>query len=212
MFDRTLVGDGWIHKARPGRPHTSIQPASLDIPMSFPIELAECIIDASCSHPPTLAACSLVCKQWLPRSRHHLFSSLDLSADWNPEPNAVTEFIKIIDTPNSTLIPYVTGVVLSKRSWGMTPVHKILTILAVLGSVQVFCTLIARHTSPCIFRSFPPPSPISRCICTPTCQCPCSSITSVRSPSWNRSILVAPRDIRPACHHYPESRRRGSTH
>ncbi|KAJ7036712.1 hypothetical protein C8F04DRAFT_1257595 [Mycena alexandri] len=101
--------------------------------MRVPIELVENIIDASCSNSPTLAACSLVCKQWLPRSRHHLFSSLDLSADWTPEPNSVTEFFKVIDTPHSTLIPYVTGVVLSKRSWGMTSVHKILTTLARSG-------------------------------------------------------------------------------
>ncbi|KAJ6536824.1 hypothetical protein B0H19DRAFT_1382699 [Mycena capillaripes] len=101
--------------------------------MPFPIELVECIIDASCLHPPTLAACSLVCKQWLPRSRHHLFGSLDLSADWTPEPNVVTNFFNIIDTPNSTLTPYITGVVLSKRCWGMTPVHRILTVLARSG-------------------------------------------------------------------------------
>ncbi|KAJ7743680.1 hypothetical protein DFH07DRAFT_925294 [Mycena maculata] len=101
--------------------------------MALPIELAECIIDASRHHPPTLATCSLVCKRWLPRSRHHLFSSLDLSADWNPEPNSVTEFLKIIDSPKSTLIPYVTTVVLSKRSWGMTPIPKILAVLARSG-------------------------------------------------------------------------------
>lgn len=101
--------------------------------MLLPIELIECIIDASRYHSSTLAACSLVCKQWLPRSRHHLFSSLDLSADWNPEPNSVTEFIKLIDTPNSTLIPYVRTVVLSKRSWGMIPVQNILGVLARSG-------------------------------------------------------------------------------
>ncbi|KAJ7635795.1 hypothetical protein DFH06DRAFT_1434513 [Mycena polygramma] len=101
--------------------------------MRIPIELVERIIDASSANRPTLAACSLVCKHWLPRSRHHLFSSLDLSADWNPEPNAVTEFFELIDAPNSTLVPYVAGVVLSKRSWGMTPVHKLLAGLACSG-------------------------------------------------------------------------------
>ncbi|KAJ7493792.1 hypothetical protein FB451DRAFT_1491198 [Mycena latifolia] len=103
--------------------------------MRLPIELVERIIDTAASHPPTLAACSLVCKEWLPRSRHHLFASLDLSAHWTPEPNAVTAFMKIIDAPmaNSTLVPYVTGVVLAKRSWGMTPVQRILAILAQSG-------------------------------------------------------------------------------
>ncbi|KAJ7087074.1 hypothetical protein C8R44DRAFT_893242 [Mycena epipterygia] len=101
--------------------------------MPLPIELVEYIIDATSPHRPTLAVCSLVCKQWLPRSRHHLFASLDLSAHWNPEPNAVTEFMRIVDSPNTTLVPYVTGVVLAKRSWGMTPVQKILTILSRSG-------------------------------------------------------------------------------
>ncbi|KAJ7696934.1 hypothetical protein B0H17DRAFT_1130590 [Mycena rosella] len=101
--------------------------------MCLPIELVERIIDTACCHPPTLAACSLVCKDWLPRSRHHLFALLDLSAHWNPEPNAVTEFMKIITAPNSTLVPYVTAVVLGKRSWGMTPVQRILATLARSG-------------------------------------------------------------------------------
>ncbi|KAJ6541040.1 hypothetical protein DFH09DRAFT_915325, partial [Mycena vulgaris] len=80
--------------------------------MRLPIELVECIIDAACSHAPTLAACSLVCKHWLPRSRHHLFASLDLSAHWTPEPNSVTDFMKLVDSPNSTLVSYVTGIML----------------------------------------------------------------------------------------------------
>ncbi|KAJ7092323.1 hypothetical protein B0H15DRAFT_170255, partial [Mycena belliarum] len=100
--------------------------------MSFPIELVERIIDAASADPPTLAACSLVCKEWLHRSRHHLFASLDLSASWTPEPNAVTEFMKLVDGPNS-LVPYVTGVVLAKRSWGMTPIPRILAVLARSG-------------------------------------------------------------------------------
>lgn len=136
------------------RPRTVSGPT--DSPMRLSIELVECIIDVSCHHPPTLAACSLVCKQWLPRSRYHLFSSLDLSADWNPEPNAVTEFIKIIDAPiaNSTLIPYVTGVVLSKRSWGMTPVQRILTTLAGSGIRPTFLHINCPTYEPMHFPVF----------------------------------------------------------
>ncbi|KAJ7183513.1 hypothetical protein C8R46DRAFT_1209674 [Mycena filopes] len=112
--------------------------------MPLPIELVECIIDASSFlHRSALGACSLVCRQWLPRSRHLLFSSLDLSADWAPEPNSVTEFFKIIDNPHSTVIPYVTSVVLSKRTWGMTSVHKLLTDLGRSGirprALQITC-------------------------------------------------------------------------
>ncbi|KAJ7614579.1 hypothetical protein FB45DRAFT_937299 [Roridomyces roridus] len=103
--------------------------------MQFPIELVESVIDASVAHHPTLSACSLVCKQWLPRCRHHLFSTLDLSADWTPEPNSVTNLLALLLTPHAaeTLIPYVRSVVVAKRSWGMTPVARILTALARAG-------------------------------------------------------------------------------
>lgn len=101
--------------------------------MHLPIELVECIIDASVAHLPTVSACSLVCKQWLPRCRHHLFSLLNLSADWTPEPNSVTDFLALLRAPHATLIPYIRAVVVSKRSWGMTPVAHILAGLARAG-------------------------------------------------------------------------------
>ncbi|KAF8202734.1 hypothetical protein K438DRAFT_583770 [Mycena galopus ATCC 62051] len=173
MFNHTLTdtaADGWNRDGGTGgtdvpvltaprfalssRRPPNILPSNSKMRLS--IELVECIIDVSRPHPPTLAACSLVCRQWLPRSRYHLFSSLDLSADWNPEPNAVTEFINIIDAPiaNSTLIPYVMSVVLSKRSWGMTPVQRILATLARSGIHPAFLHINCPTYEPTHFPVF----------------------------------------------------------
>ncbi|KAF9046928.1 hypothetical protein BDZ89DRAFT_1127377 [Hymenopellis radicata] len=43
-------------------------------------ELVDAIIHKISFDRPTLIACSLVCKQWLWTSRHHLFSAIDVSA------------------------------------------------------------------------------------------------------------------------------------
>ena len=44
----------------------------------FPQELINTIIDYHFHDQPTLAACGLVCKAWLPASRYHLFHTLKL--------------------------------------------------------------------------------------------------------------------------------------
>ncbi|KAJ6620536.1 hypothetical protein B0H10DRAFT_2021955 [Mycena sp. CBHHK59/15] len=123
---------------------------------ALPTELVESVIDSASTHPPTLAACSLVCKKWLPRSRHHLFSSTDLSAYWNPEPNAVTEFLCLIESPKATLIPFVITVVLEKRSWGMTPIRNILARLARSGIRPKFLHINCPVYEPTISPDCPP--------------------------------------------------------
>lgn len=42
--------------------------------LGFPQELCELVIDLLCTHPPSLKACSLVCRAWHHRSQRHLFS------------------------------------------------------------------------------------------------------------------------------------------
>ncbi|KAJ6476725.1 hypothetical protein C8R47DRAFT_1289984 [Mycena vitilis] len=42
----------------------------------MPPELTDCIIDCLSDSQPDLRACSLVCRQWLPSSIHHLFESV----------------------------------------------------------------------------------------------------------------------------------------
>ncbi|KAF7312887.1 Serine/threonine-protein phosphatase [Mycena kentingensis (nom. inval.)] len=119
----------------------------------LPLELCELVIDSasSCGDVRTLCRCSLVCKSWFPRARYHLFATLDLSADWTPEANRVSEFIALLPVPPSssaslydndspnlwpatlTCAPFISTVVLAKRSWGITSVARVLARLEAAG-------------------------------------------------------------------------------
>ncbi|KAF8994000.1 hypothetical protein BDQ17DRAFT_1252314, partial [Cyathus striatus] len=41
--------------------------------ISIPLEIAEMIIDHLHLHTKALKACSLVCRDWVPSTRYHLF-------------------------------------------------------------------------------------------------------------------------------------------
>ncbi|KAF5361141.1 hypothetical protein D9758_009036 [Tetrapyrgos nigripes] len=99
---------------------------------TFPTELAEFIIDhvywadcgpsfdyethcslASAKHR-TLLACSLVSRAWLPRSRIHLFSIVNL----NSSNDSITRFIDLVQNPTQTLTPYIRDLTFSdSRHW-----------------------------------------------------------------------------------------------
>lgn len=51
---------------------------------SIPSEISDYIIDFLHNDRPTLSLCSVVCKEWLPASRHHLFSSLHIGDKSGP--------------------------------------------------------------------------------------------------------------------------------
>ncbi|KAJ7831181.1 hypothetical protein B0H13DRAFT_1522858, partial [Mycena leptocephala] len=44
----------------------------------MPPELTDRIMDFLWDSQPSLCACSLVCRKWLPASRHHLFDSITI--------------------------------------------------------------------------------------------------------------------------------------
>ncbi|KZW00589.1 hypothetical protein EXIGLDRAFT_604304, partial [Exidia glandulosa HHB12029] len=53
---------------------------------TLPPELCDRVIDFAHDDYRTLRACSLVCADWLPGSRHHLFSSLAVFQDADDVP------------------------------------------------------------------------------------------------------------------------------
>ncbi|KAJ6629369.1 hypothetical protein B0H10DRAFT_1986879 [Mycena sp. CBHHK59/15] len=63
----------------------------------FPSELEDTIIDFVHSDRPTLASCGLVCRDWVPVSRYHLFSCVSLSRQSAPG------FIEIMETSQTTI-------------------------------------------------------------------------------------------------------------
>jgi|SRR5882762_8682240 hypothetical protein len=67
----------------------------------LPSELTDEIIGYLKADRCALKTCSTVCKAWLPKARHHIFSSLSLS------PSKSARFLELVDSPLSTIAPYV---------------------------------------------------------------------------------------------------------
>lgn len=66
-------------------------------------ELIDNIIDVLSNDKPTLMACSTVCRFWLPRSRYALFGQMKIKV----RPTNSEAFFRLLDSPSSTIIPYV---------------------------------------------------------------------------------------------------------
>lgn len=62
----------------------------------FPAELTDLVVDATRKDRQALATYALVCKQWTPRSRYHLFEKATIFAD-----NA-RQFISLLSSPHCT--------------------------------------------------------------------------------------------------------------
>ncbi|EGO03891.1 hypothetical protein SERLA73DRAFT_84078 [Serpula lacrymans var. lacrymans S7.3] len=67
----------------------------------IPPEITDHIIDHLHEDVHSLTTCSLVCKEWLPASRHHLFSSISLHP-WKKD-----SFLRLVESPIATFAPYV---------------------------------------------------------------------------------------------------------
>ncbi|KAF9268535.1 hypothetical protein L218DRAFT_1073020 [Marasmius fiardii PR-910] len=81
----------------------------------FPPELFEAVIDHCQDHRPLLTACSLVSRDWLPRSRSHLLSSgITLSATVNG--NNIWKFCSLLDSRYCTITPFIRSTVIFLRA------------------------------------------------------------------------------------------------
>lgn len=67
--------------------------------MKLPLELIEKVIDDLHSDTHALALCSLVSRDWLPRSRFHLFQTVSFHFG-NPDSNRSGRFIYLMSAPN----------------------------------------------------------------------------------------------------------------
>ncbi|KAG6816434.1 hypothetical protein H0H87_006096 [Tephrocybe sp. NHM501043] len=75
-----------------------ITPLSSHICRRMPQEVIEIIIERIASFDvPTLRACSLVCKSWLPISRWHLIPAVSLGS------KNIRSFLRLLDSPYSTI-------------------------------------------------------------------------------------------------------------
>ncbi|KAJ7617908.1 hypothetical protein FB45DRAFT_932946 [Roridomyces roridus] len=105
--------------------------------LGFPAEILDSVIDQAHEKPSTLAACSLVCRQWVPRTRYYTFSSIHLVDSNNA--NNITKFITLLESPHATFISSVREVTLFLQSSG--PADGILTLLIRHGVAPTFLHL-----------------------------------------------------------------------
>ncbi|KAF8201139.1 hypothetical protein K438DRAFT_1821452 [Mycena galopus ATCC 62051] len=79
----------------------------------FPLEILELVIDAlgsvSGESRKIPSACSLVCRRWVPRSRHHLFQKCRLY------PSNVLAFGQLLNSPECTLLSRVRWIYVSRN-------------------------------------------------------------------------------------------------
>ncbi|KAJ7190435.1 hypothetical protein GGX14DRAFT_48042, partial [Mycena pura] len=106
--------------------------------MSLPAELVDSVVDLLGSDRPALKVTSLLSRQWLPRSRHHLFSSIRLSISGrneydHTELERVEAFLALVSSPMATFIPAVAEVSLL-----YTPEHPVLSGRAILVTLETF--------------------------------------------------------------------------
>jgi hypothetical protein len=91
---------------QPGLPHSRIRPAltmaeeSLPTPTRsprLPPELIDAAIDQLHDDPEALALCTLVCKSWVPASRHHLFPTITV-CQFN-----IADFVRLLSSMRCTI-------------------------------------------------------------------------------------------------------------
>ena len=102
------------------------------MPPKLPAELNDAIIDHLHNDKASLATCALVCKGWVPASRHHLFRSVVI------DPMHVAAFISLVQSPLSTIPGHISH-------FGMQDIRNLDKILILclncLHSVTSLCLM-----------------------------------------------------------------------
>jgi hypothetical protein len=97
---------------------------------SLPSELTDAVIDHLHADKIALAVCALVCKEWLPTSRYHLFSTINVN-----EGN-IQQFFDILDTPLCIWQPLV-------RHLNMAGIRRYTVSWLDKAHIQKLSTLVA---------------------------------------------------------------------
>src|ERR1700683_4393540 len=108
----------------------------------IPSELSDAILDCL-PDKYSLNSCSTVCKAWLPRTRHHIFGRLRL------EPSTCARFFELVDSPLSTIAPYVQHLDVTRPygGGGLSWFKDILPRLAIFTAVQSSTLTLANFVS-----------------------------------------------------------------
>jgi hypothetical protein len=88
----------------------------LKLMVYFPPELVDHFIDSLCDDKSFLQTCGLVCKQWSPRSRSHLFSEVTLQVGQVADqgvPDDMETFLGLVETSSFDILAAVRRLVLT---------------------------------------------------------------------------------------------------
>ncbi|KAJ6462238.1 hypothetical protein C8R47DRAFT_1327216 [Mycena vitilis] len=90
---------------------------------NLPQELVEQVIDdvAATFDLTEVATCGLICRQYLPRSRKHLFANIHLS-DWD-ESAIVQKFVDLVDASCTPILPLVKSLNIHLVDGALSDVH-----------------------------------------------------------------------------------------
>jgi len=94
------------------RQHVSNFDLMHNIDMEIPLELTDRFIDFLHSDRYALAACSLVCKNWLPASRYHFFQITVL----NLTTRNVAAFVELLNSPACTIAKHALAIQIAYNS------------------------------------------------------------------------------------------------
>ncbi|TDL19489.1 hypothetical protein BD410DRAFT_900190 [Rickenella mellea] len=152
-----------FHSLHPGsKSYAAVPHISTSVPLYLMLpELADVIIDYLHDDRPALCSCGLVCRSWLPTSRFHLFSTVQLCHI------DIGTGLPLICSPGSTIPPYVRHLELEEgRRDNPRWVKKAL----LSKSLPKFCaleSLVLAHIDWADLMSVP--SPRDRLICFSRC-------------------------------------------
>lgn len=122
----------------------------------LPTELTDAIVDEFCFDKQTLNACSLVCRAFCARSRHHLFTEVSFCSE---KPVRTEQFLDLVYSPWCTILPSI-----RRLSAHFRPRHddlelwknliSVLCILPRVDSLSLMRPLFSRLDGPILANLF----------------------------------------------------------
>jgi len=124
---------------------------------SIPQELVDIIIDYLHNDGGALRICALVCKNWIPCSRYHLFEKIGHCLYVDPE--SYTKLLRLFYTPCCTLVPFLHRLVIEDRGYHYFQARKVVQLLNKLPELHAISMRLHRadetwHDAQCLFSGF----------------------------------------------------------
>lgn len=110
-------------------PFTFTSSRTMSKQRALPLELTDNIIDYAHADKSTLFACSLVCKDWLPSTRFHLFTIISILLKTPRDDRRAPQFIALVNSPYSTITTRLKGLSITSTSLNAARIPVIVTAI-----------------------------------------------------------------------------------